>query len=236
MSGQSARTDWTAYATSYDLLSDHNPAYRALMEDFERFVGSIERPEVVYDIGGGTGNYTRIAARAFPDSRVRLVEPDSGMIARAKEKMSDLPNVGYDQRPLEQVAATEEADLVVCVHALYTMPDQEERLRDLARLLRAGGILYLVDIGRYLDLKDWRGYLFRQVAAKEGLLGALRIFWRGREITRANTEIGRSQQAGTYWTYEAGALARKAREAGLEVLRQDIVYRGYSDLVVCRKS
>ncbi|WP_018302380.1 class I SAM-dependent methyltransferase [Wenxinia marina] len=233
-SGQSDRTDWTAYATSYDLLSEHNPAYRALLDDFRSFLGTIERPGLIYDIGGGTGNYTGIAAAAFPDSRIRLIEPDPGMLARAKSKLAAHDNVEYEGRSLETTGVTEPADLVVCVHALYTMPRQEQRLSDLRRLVRPGGLLYLVDIGRSLDLSDWRGFLFRHIVRETGLLGAIRIFWRGREITRQNNAIRRSQDAGVFWTFDAGVLASKAEAAGFEVLRQEQAYRGYSDLVVCR--
>ena len=41
---QSVRADWSAYATAYDLLSLHNPAYRALLHDFEAFVATIDTP------------------------------------------------------------------------------------------------------------------------------------------------------------------------------------------------
>ncbi|MDO9638454.1 MAG: class I SAM-dependent methyltransferase [Pseudotabrizicola sp.] len=226
--------DWTTYATAYDLLSQHNPEYQALLHGFEAFLGTIETPQLIYDIGGGTGNYTQIAARVFPESEIRFVEPDAGMIGAAKAKMAAHANISYDTLSIEDLDATAKADLVICVHALYAMPAPEQRLRDLRRLLRPGGWLYLVDIGRHLDVADWRTYLFSHLRKQHGLAGALRILWQGREIAKQNKAIFRAQQEGVYWTHTGAELAEAASAAGFEIVSQQPAYRGYSDLLVCR--
>ncbi|NKX45922.1 class I SAM-dependent methyltransferase [Roseicyclus persicicus] len=231
---RSSRPDWSAYATAYDLLSEHNPAYQAILRDFEAFLATIDVPRVIYDVGGGSGNYTRIAAEACPDSEICLVEPDPGMIRLAQAKLARHRHVRYDPRPLEQIEAQGSADLIVCVHALYAMPDPGQRLDDLRRLLRPGGLLYLVDLGRLMNVTDWRSYLFAHLRREHGLLGALRIFWQGREIARQNQAILKAQKAGVYWTHSADEMAEAVRAAGFEVLRQQTVYRDYSDLLVCR--
>jgi len=228
------RPDWSAYATAYDLLSEHNPEYQSILQDFEAFLATIETPKLIYDIGGGTGNYTQIAARAFPESEVHLIEPDTGMIASAKSKLGDRGNIKYQSLALEDVNAAGTADLVICVHALYAMPAQEQRLADLRRLLRPGGWLYLVDLGRYMDVADWRSYLFSSLRKEHGLLGALRIFWQGREIAKQNQSIRKAQMKGVYWTHTEAEFASAATAAGLEIRRQQTVYRGYSDLLVCQ--
>ncbi|MGJ8612452.1 MAG: class I SAM-dependent methyltransferase, partial [Octadecabacter sp.] len=127
---RSVSTDWSAYATAYDLLSEHNPEYQAILQDFETFLATIDPPQVIYDIGGGTGNYTEISARTFPDRNVRLVEPDAGMIAAAKAKLAAHGNITYDNLSLEDFDAPGTADLVSCVHAIYAMPAPEQRLMD----------------------------------------------------------------------------------------------------------
>jgi SAM-dependent methyltransferase len=204
------------------------------MQGFETFLATIEAPKVIYDIGGGTGNYTKIAAHAFPNSEVHLVEPDAGMIASAKTKLAAFNNIEYHNRTFNGFEAAGTADLVVCVHALYTMPDQEERLRDLRKLLRPGGLLYLIDIGRYLDVSDWRSYLFSSIKKTHGIAGALRIFWQGREIAKQNTAIFKAQKQGVYWTNSETEIAAAVAAADFEILQQKPVYRGYSDLLVCR--
>jgi len=47
----------------------HNPPRIRLYFRFEAFLATIETPQFDYDIGGGTENYTEIAARAFPRER-----------------------------------------------------------------------------------------------------------------------------------------------------------------------
>lgn len=230
----SERPDWSAYATAYDLLSDHNPEYQALMKGFEAFLAGIEIPRLIYDIGGGTGNYTEIAARVCPGSEVRLVEPDAGMIAVAQAKLAGFGNIKYDNRTLEDFDAPGTADLVICVHALYAMPEQEQRLGDLRRLLRPGGLLYLIDLGRYMNVTDWRSYLFSNLKKEHGLVGALRVLWQGREIAKQNNAILKAQKKGVYWTHTEAEIASAAAAVGFEILRQQSVYRGYSDLLVCR--
>lgn len=228
------RADWSAYATAYDLLSEHNPEYQALLQDFEVFLTTIEMPQVIYDIGGGTGNYTEIAARTCPSSEIFLVEPDVGMIKSAQSKLAAYDNIKYDTRALENVDTAGKADLVICVHALYAMPDQEQRLRDLRGLLRPGGMLYLIDLGRYMNVPDWRSYLFSSLKKEHGLAGAIRVFWQGREIAKQNKAIFKAQEKGVYWTHSEAEIASAVTTSGFEILRQQSVYRDHSDLLVCR--
>jgi ubiquinone/menaquinone biosynthesis C-methylase UbiE len=232
--GRSIRADWSAYATAYDLLSEHNPAYQELLQDFEAFLETIETPRLIYDIGGGTGNYTEVAARACPDSEIHLVEPDVGMSAAAREKLAAFDNIQYEAVAMEDLGVSGTADLLICVHALYAMPDPEQRLREMRRLLRPGGWLYLIDLGRDMDVADWRSYLFSSLKREHGLAGALRVFWQGREIAKQNKTILKAQREGSYWTHTAAELATAVTAAGFEIERRASVYRDYSDLVVCR--
>ncbi|PTQ66401.1 class I SAM-dependent methyltransferase [Celeribacter persicus] len=231
---RSACADWSAYAKAYDLMSDNNPAYQALLDDFEAFLSTIEAPKRIYDIGGGTGNYTQIAARAFPDSEIHFVEPDVGMREAAQSKLAGYDAIKYDTVTLESFDVKDTADLIICVHALYAMPGQKQRLADLRRLLRPGGMLYLVDLGRPLDVEDWRKYMFINIKNKYGLTRALQIFWHGREVAKQNKAIFSAQKKGVYWTHTEEEITSAVTEAGFEVLRQQSVYRGYSDLLVCR--
>jgi ubiquinone/menaquinone biosynthesis C-methylase UbiE len=232
--GHAKTADWSAYAAAYDLLSEYNPAYRDLLAGFEAFLATIEPPKLIYDIGAGTGNYTSILARTFPESEIRVVEPDDGMIRLARSKLASQENITFESTAFEDVTASGTADLVVCVHALYAMPDQESRLADLRRLLRPGGLLYLVDLGREMNVPDWRRYLFAEIRKRHGLLKAFRVFWQGRAIASANKTIFEAQQSGVYWTHSSDQIASAVRAAGFEILRQHPVYRGYSDLLVCR--
>ena len=227
-------TDWSAYAAAYDLLAEHNPAYQDLLADFAKFLSSIPAPGVILDLGGGTGNYTAIAARQFPQSTIHFVEPDVGMTRAAQAKLAGHDNILYQTRGVEAVRADATADLVVCAHALYTMPDPQQRLVDMHRMLKPGGLIYLVDLGRYLNLADWRSYLFAHLRGRHGLAGALRIFWQAREIARQNANILAAQKNGDYWIHSAADFAQAVTAAGFEIVSQTKVYRGYSDQIVAR--
>ena len=233
-SNQSAQTDWSAYATAYDLLSLHNPEYRALLQNFENFLSTIDTPQIIYDIGGGTGSYTEIAAGAFPGSVIHLVEPDATMMRTARFKLSRYSTVNFHACALQDFKAPGKADLIICVHALYTMPNQRERLDDLRRMVRPGGHLFLIDLGRYMDVSDWRRYLFTEIKRERGLMGAIKVFWQGRQVAKQNKAILKSQQSGAYWTFNGPELAAAVTDAGFEILKQQPVYRGYSELLVCR--
>lgn len=231
---RSMRANWSAYAKAYDLLSEHNPEYQALLQDFEAFLATIKTPQLIYDIGGGTGNYTEIAAHACPDSEIRLVEPDAGMIGLAQSKLTLHESINYINLPLDDIDTPGTADLIVSVHSLYAMPAQEQRLAEMRQLLRPGGLLYLVDLGRYMNVADWRNYLFSHLRKKHGLVRTLGIFWQGREIAKQNKAILMAQKEGVYWTHTEAEIASAVTAAGFDILRQEAVYRGYSDLLVCQ--
>jgi len=232
--GWKPKTDWSAYAAAYDLLLDHNPAYQQLLEEFENVLSEAEAPGVIYDVGGGTGNYSQIATRRYPESSIHFIEPDRGMRLRAQEKLSAHDNITYIDRPLQEVEPPVKADLVICAHALYSMPDPQDRLVELRNLLQPGGLLFLIDLGRPLDVADWRSYLFSHLTEELGVLEAIQVFWRGREIAKQNKAIFKAQQDNLYWTHSESEISSAVEEAGFKIEAQKTVYRGYSDLLLCR--
>jgi len=226
--------DWGAYAATYDLLLEYNPAYQQLLEEFESILSEAGAPRVIYDVGGGTGNYSQIAANKYPESLIYFIEPDQVMSHRAKEKLSGHDNVVYIDRALQEVEAPAKADFVICAHALYSMPDHQERLVDLKKLLRPGGFLFLLDLGRPMNVADWRYYLFSHLTKELGIAKAIQVLWKGREIAKQNKAIFKAQRDGLYWTHSESEIRSAVEKAGFEVLMQKNVYRGYSDLLSCR--
>lgn len=232
--GATPGTDWTAYAATYDMLLEHNPAYQQLLVEFEDALSQIEAPGVIYDIGGGTGNYSQVALARYPDSTLYFVEPDMGMRLRAAEKLSAHDTVTFIDRGLQALEAPAEADLVICAHALYTMPEPAARLAELRDLLRPGGVLFLVDLGRLMNVGEWRTYLLSHMMRKLGVIEATKLFWKGREIAAQNKAIYKAQKDNLYWTHTEAEIAAAVEQAGFEIMSQKTVYRGYSDLLLCR--
>ncbi len=239
--GQGLDVAWSDYAEVYDLILQHNPAYRDILRRFERALDwwSIETDGPIVDVGAGTGNFSLRWARRFPDRQVLHLDMDAGMNRRAEEKRAKqgIDNLEIRNESIE--AACLPAGSVAalsCVHALYTFADPGDALDRMSDWLDDGGLMFLCDLGRELDLRDWSSYFARHLVRQLGVVGAARTFWRGREILRQNRVIRRLQQAGTYWTHTPEAFRRSIERAGFSIEHQSLCFRGYSDLIIARKS
>ena len=106
--------------------------------------------ETVVDYGAGTGVYTVALAEALPDGRVIAVEALPQLVQRLREKITpelekrvSVCETGDNVVPLD----SGEADRVVMVDVLHHLHDQPEALREVARVLRPGGLFVVVDWG-----------------------------------------------------------------------------------------
>lgn len=232
--------NWSAYARQYDLMTENNPAYQELVRQYQDFLASCTASNIrrVLDVGAGTGNFSLLAAQCLSSAKVTHLEPDAGMnaCARDKARANQLNNLLVDERAIEEAQfPAEHFDLVVSVHALYTMQKPQEQLRRFAAWLRPGGQAFLCDFGRTMDVADWRGYLFQHLRRKFGALGALKLFWRGREVARQNWNVAALQKCGQYWLHTTEEFQTAVEAAGFQIIRQELVYRGYSDLVIAKR-
>ena len=108
----------------------------------------LEADDVVVDLGAGTGYFSLPIARRVPKGRVLAVDLQPEMLqrVRAAAKAAGLKNV-------EAIQATEadpripegEADLVLIVDAYHEFSHPVEVARGIARGLRPGGRLFLVE-------------------------------------------------------------------------------------------
>lgn len=229
--------NWTRYADAYDLLLDYNPAYQALIEDFQAFLNHADLPDVpeVLDAGGGTGNFSEALLRHRPDAVLCLAEPDPGMRAKAQQKLASFGRARLAPVAFEQFDDDTAFDLIICTHALYAMPAPETRLKQMYNLVKPGGWLFLIDFGRQMNVWDWRLYMMWQLVRKVGVREAMRIAREGKEIAVQNNLVAERQKAGDYWTHTPGELESALTTAGWIVLKQRPVYRGYSTLAVCKR-
>ncbi len=232
--------NWSAYARQYDLMAENNPAYQELLKLYTDILKSCaaSKVDLVLDAGAGTGNFSLRAAEILSESRVTHLEPDSGMnlCARDKAQANHLNNLFVDERKIEGAEFPDEHfDLIVSVHALYTMPKPQEQLRRFAAWLRPSGQAFLCDFGRLMDVADWRSYLFQHLRQKSGLLNTLNLFWRGRELARQNKIVAALQKSGKYWLHTPEEFHAAVETAGFQIVRQELVYRGYSDLIIAKK-
>jgi SAM-dependent methyltransferase len=117
-------------------------------------------PASLVDVGGGTGVYaTRLADAGY---QVHLVDltPRHVVIAQA------LPNVTAEQGDARRLSiASDTYDAGLLLGPLYHLTKQDDRvraLREIARVVRPGGVVAAAAISRFASLFDGlaRGFLF----------------------------------------------------------------------------
>lgn len=102
----------------------------------------------VLDIGCGTGNLTILARRAQPDAEFTGSDPDPLALARATQKAEGL-GIRFERGYAQRLPYPDESfDLVFSALMLHHL-DGDTRagaIREVRRVLRPGGLLYLADI------------------------------------------------------------------------------------------
>jgi ubiquinone/menaquinone biosynthesis C-methylase UbiE len=234
------RVDWSEYAQVYDLMSQLNPAYQQLIKDFDRDLDrwNIGKGSLIIDYGGGTGNFSLLAARKHRTAQVLLVDSSAGMVRRAAEKSKAEALDNFQVRRADLISLqlpAESVDFAICVHALYSLSDPVAALMNIHRCLRSGGYFYICDIGRVIDTGEWARFLFKHLRGRYGIWSTLHKFWIGRAVARENRRIARAQREGHYWTHSPEVFASALATAGFKLERFSSCYRGYSDLAVCVK-
>lgn len=97
--------------------------------------------ETVLDAGCGTGRDTALLLDAVPAGRVIAVDGSAAMLARLRERLTDLDRVKTVQADLMKPLPLPDAsvDAVFSVAAFHWVPDHETLFANLAAVLRPGG-------------------------------------------------------------------------------------------------
>lgn len=231
---------WEAYAEAYDLMAAYNPAYQ---ENMARFAAQIRDwrigpSDVLLELGAGTGNYSIALAEAFPHARVWHVDSNPGMnaIARRKAKKRGLENLRIVQEDVQRFyVAPQTVKAVVCINALFCMPQPRHLIHRIYEWMRPQGYLYVDDIGRVVKMADWFGFIFKSLHGRFGLIRTLVLIFRSRQVIAANRRISRAQQRGEFWTHDLDQFAAQFLSAGFRIDHHFLSYRNYNDGLVCRK-
>jgi demethylmenaquinone methyltransferase/2-methoxy-6-polyprenyl-1,4-benzoquinol methylase len=142
------RAMFNAIAPRYDLLNSllsggmHKVWERRLVESLPKW------PQATcLDLCTGTGALVPRLAKRF--GRVLGVDISEKMLARARQRFPDLQNVAWqegDAQALALEAAT--FDVVTVAYGVRNWPDPERGLREVARVLRPGGQVGILEFGQ----------------------------------------------------------------------------------------
>jgi len=102
-----------------------------------------EAPGCIVDVGCGTGRLLRAASARWPDAQLVGIDPAARMLAEAAR---------LNRKPTFRLASAEmlplpdaSADLVVTSLSFHHWADQRQGVREIARVLRPGGVFCLAD-------------------------------------------------------------------------------------------
>jgi ArsR family transcriptional regulator len=108
-------------------------------------LGLIDPTLVVGDLGCGTGQLTETIAPYV--KRVISVDASPDMLAAARQRLADAPNVELRQGELESLpVAAGELQAAMLSLVLHYSPEPPKALTEVARALRAGGRVLVVDM------------------------------------------------------------------------------------------
>lgn len=131
---------FSGFADTYDA---HRPQPPAIIVDILTQLAGIETPDLVVDIGSGTGLSTRIwAGRA---RKAIGIEPGLDMRREAERQSAGLPDVSY-QKGISTATGLPDgcADVVTVSQAFHWM-EPRPTLVEVARILRDGGVFAAYD-------------------------------------------------------------------------------------------
>jgi len=138
------RYGWDLAAHEYDTLWQ---AQLAAAQTAALAAASLAPGERVLDVACGTGLVSFEAARTVgPDGRVLGIDLSDGMVAAARQRPArqQVPNIAFARMDAEALALPDASfDIALCTLGLMYMPEPEQALREMRRVLRPGGRLVL---------------------------------------------------------------------------------------------
>ncbi|MBV8032667.1 MAG: class I SAM-dependent methyltransferase [Betaproteobacteria bacterium] len=150
--GERVRRVFDSVAARYDLMNDLMSL--GLHRAWKAFAVALARPragERVLDVAAGSADLARaIAPRVAPEGTVTLVDVNRRMLERGRDRMLDegfvAPAVQCDAERMPFPAG--HFDLVTVAFGLRNMTRKDAALREMARVLKPGGRLVVLEFSR----------------------------------------------------------------------------------------
>ena len=228
---------WERYAIHYDEMCAISPPYQDLLFHFGNWISNqAPIPKAILELGAGTGNFCRVAAKKVPTASITHVDRDVVMnrFAKKKYKSSRTDGIHIVNSDICDLEIRENSlDLVICVHTLYVLDDPHKTLDKIFLWLKPGGFLYIVDVGRPIDIPRWAVYLFGCAVKQIGFLNTIKLFIEARQVVKQNHHIQQQQADGAYWVHSIDGFRSALVDSGFHIIESNTCYREMSDRAVC---
>ncbi len=139
-------------ASKYDLMNDlMSGGLHRLWKAYAVMVANVQPGQHVLDIAGGTGDLARAFAKKAGDGgQVVLTDINEAMLRTGRDRLLDaglaLPTVACDAEALP--FASGQFDLVSVAFGLRNMTHKDRALREMARVLKPGGRLLVLEFSQ----------------------------------------------------------------------------------------
>jgi SAM-dependent methyltransferase len=183
---------FTGYADCYDAYRPQPPP--VLAEILTR-MAQVERPELVVDLGSGTGLSTRFwAGRA---AAVIGIEPSDDM-RRQAEAWTTAGNVRYQAGVSTATGLPDGcADIVTCSQSLHWM-EPAPTFAEVARILRPGGVFAAYDCD-WPPTMHWEAEaVYQETSRRVAAIGAARGAFAGVQSWEKSEHLARMRQSGQF--------------------------------------
>lgn len=118
------------------------PVHRKMLDLVAHEVAT-NQPRNIIDVGCGTGRLLRAASIRWPEAQLIGVDPAEQMVSQASRLN---PNVTFKHSSAESLPFPDQsADIVLSSISFHHWTDQIQGLREIARVLRPGGLFCLAD-------------------------------------------------------------------------------------------
>ena len=138
----------------YDIMNDlMSLGTHRLWKRFTVSISNVSAGQRVLDLAGGTGDLASLLSRrVLPSGQVVLCDINNGMLARGRDRLTDLGLVGnvfYVQADAESLPFPEDYfDCVTMAFGLRNVTDKGHALESIFRILRPGGRLLVLEFSR----------------------------------------------------------------------------------------
>jgi ubiquinone/menaquinone biosynthesis C-methylase UbiE len=135
---------------------------RAFVPVADFLKGRNPKRTVLLDVGAGTGGFLSFVKTAAPDLKLVALDLSRPYLERARKRLSAWTDVKFVAAPAEKMPlADRSADAAISIYLFHELPPQVRTrvAREIARVLKPGGIFVLAETIQYGDLPDCDGLI-----------------------------------------------------------------------------